>query len=63
MPYFAAPTSKVMLSNLPALVYEILCRGWDFLGDVPGLGHLKEKVAHEKDAAGHAAPPAADTRL
>ena len=40
LPYFANPSSEVSLTNMPALVYEILCYGWEFLGRVPGCTHL-----------------------
>lgn len=42
-PYFANQASKVSLTNMPALVYEILYYGWDFLCRVPGCAHLKSK--------------------
>lgn len=35
-PYFASTDGQVLLTNMPALVYEILCYGWDFLRRVPG---------------------------
>jgi Fe-S-cluster containining protein len=44
MPYFANPAAKVGLTCLPPLVNEILTRGWDFLGSVPGCERLREAV-------------------
>jgi len=37
-PYLDNPLAKTMISNLPALVYALLYRGWDFLNRVPGFG-------------------------
>jgi len=41
-PYFANPESLVTLTNMPALVFEILSYGWDFLRRVPGCEHLTD---------------------
>jgi hypothetical protein len=41
MPYFASPNGKVALTCMPPLVNEILCYGWEFLKEVPGLEHLE----------------------
>ncbi len=38
LPYLGNQFAKVLLSNLPALVYALLVRGWDFLRGVPGAG-------------------------
>jgi Fe-S-cluster containining protein len=43
MPYFALSGNKVALTNMPALVYEILRYGWDFLSRVPGMEGLQKK--------------------
>lgn len=42
MPYFASQESKVALTNMPALVYEILRYGWEFLARVPGCVNIKQ---------------------
>ncbi|MCL2150412.1 MAG: YkgJ family cysteine cluster protein [Dehalococcoidia bacterium] len=44
-PYFANPTNPVSLASMPALVYEILYYGWDFLVRVPGCAHLNDKLS------------------
>jgi Fe-S-cluster containining protein len=44
MPYFGASGNKVALTNMPALVYEILRYGWDFLSCVPGMEALRNKI-------------------
>ena len=36
MPYLDNSLLKIMVSNLPALVNALLCRGWDLLGRVSG---------------------------
>jgi len=43
-PYFANPVSEVFLTNMPALVYEIIRYGWVFLSRVPGCSHLKNEI-------------------
>jgi hypothetical protein len=43
MPYFASANGKVALTCMPLFIHEILWRGWEFLGDVPGLEHLKQQ--------------------
>ena len=49
MPYFANPGGKVSLTNMPALVYEILRYGWDFLARVPGQEYLREAISNDME--------------
>jgi Fe-S-cluster containining protein len=41
MPYFADRGGRVSLTNMPALVNEILLNGWHFLSSVPGCEWLR----------------------
>jgi Fe-S-cluster containining protein len=49
MPYFANPQGKPALTNMPALVYEILRYGWEFLWKVPGLEYLKANITDDPE--------------
>jgi hypothetical protein len=52
MPYFANPQGKPALTNMPALVYEIIRYGWEFLYRVPGMECLKAEIADDPEIQG-----------